>query len=206
MTADQEPDDPQVWLLTAGSYSAYHVVGAFANEAEAQAVLAVLGDTYDDYAVESVPVLSGVTVEQLWTELACSMTIYWHGRTHEHEGEPVTQSVVRGLPGGDVPYVRKRPPALKVEILATEQGYTLGVNLRVYGTDLERVRKVFSEQRAMLIADPATATINAWVRSEHLPRWTFGRAENAALAPHLAEALRAAGKGQLVLTHVDEGS
>ena len=58
----------------------------------------------------------------------------------------------------------------------------------------------------MLVAEPALHTIMAWVKADYLPGWTFGRGENAALAPALAEALRGAGKGDLVARCVQEGS
>lgn len=202
-------DSPTIWLLTAGDYSSYAVVGAFRTEAEAQAVAEAIAndDNYDRYQVEEVPVLGPITTELLWTEVSCSMTIFWHGRIGwEHLGDPTTTTRLRGLPGGDDDRERTPPAPLTIEIDPTEHGYTLGVSLHVYGTDLERVRKVYSEQRAMLVADPASATIKAWVASPWLPRWTFGRGENAALAPHLADALRAAGKANVVATHIDEGS
>ncbi len=204
-----DDDGPKVWLLTDGSYSSYHVVGAFATEAEALAIRDALRDSIEDLGVESVPVLTGLTVEHLWSSLSLSCTIYWHGRLvgeRYNDDAPFTFSVVHGLPDDEDQYREPAPAPLTIDLSPTEQDYTLGVHLRVHGTDIERVRKVYSEQRAILVADPATATINAWVRSDYLPRWTFGRGENAALAPHLARALEAAGKGELVRTHIDEGS
>ena len=164
-------------------------------------------DTYDGYGVEEVPVLTDVRVELLWTEVSCSVTVMWDGSiAGDHLGEPTTVNRVHvGVEGEDDD--RRTPPApLTIERRATEHGYRLGVSLRVYGTDIERVRKVFTEQRAQLIAEPAVATIRAWVASDYLPRWTFGRDENHAFIEHLADALRAAGKGHLVETCIDPGS
>lgn len=200
------PDAPdaKVWLLTAGSYSNYHPVGAFATEAAALAVQTVLEDAstgYEDFGVISVPVLSAVSATVAWESLTLSFAIHWNGRIRYDQADqaPIRHIRLTGLPTDDDYSLGEEtpPPKCEVVVRSFEQDYTLGVCLTVDGTDLERVAKVYGEQRAHLVAEPAIQTVRAWAASSALargkgqhkiPSWVWTRTENAGLIPALQQA------------------
>lgn len=197
--------EPKFWILEHGDYyDSAEVLGIITDPDQAAALTAALARS-DEYVVTEVPVLSGVTVETLWSTITCACTVKWNGRDGEHRSDPRPELRVHCIPGfNEAP--PERPQPCTVAMQATESGYTLGVSLRVWGTDHDLVNETYNLRRAELLADPAGQTIAAWVASRFLPRWTFGRDENHAILPALADALRAAGKGDLVDSHIDQGS
>lgn len=201
--------EPKLWVLQYGARwdDSFDNLGVITDPELAAGLTAAFADS-DEYSVEEIAVLSDVTVETLWSEVRCSFTIKWDGRiSGEACDDPVDHVVVRGVPGFDESsQAATKPEPCTVEIRATESGYRLGVWLWVHGSDIKQCRARFAELRARLIADPAGETIAAWVASKYLPRWTFGRDENHALLPALADALREAGKGDLVDKCIDRGS
>lgn len=189
-----------VWLLTAGQYSDYHVVGAFATETQAREVLAAVddGEVGDRFMVEEVPILSPKVRPILrYTAVRLQFAIHWDGKIRYDtsapdapswaRAEPVSYYTLTDIDDGD--NIEAQPPACVAEVHAFERDYTLGVDLTVGGTDIERVRKVFSEKRAQLVADPATSTVVAWAKRSSIPNWVWVRAENAGIV----DALRRAG-------------
>lgn len=203
-------EGPTVWILNEViPWDSSEPIGVFADEADAVRIRDELAGSDSgsvEYEVIEVPTLGPLTVTTLWESLTCSFTVYWNGRVGgDRVGEVTPRVHLAGVPGDEHP-VDQPPAALEVDVRATEAGYRLGVSLRVTGTDIGRVRDTFGREREAMLADPAGQTIKAWVASDYLPRWTFGRDENAALAPALADALRAAGKGDLVASCVDVGS
>jgi hypothetical protein len=198
-------DGPKFWLLEQNEYfDDVAVLGIITDLDQAAALTAALAGS-DEFDVREVPVLSDVTVETLWSTITCACTVKWNGRDGEYLSDPTPELLVHGIPGYE-PTLPPRPQACTVDMRATESGYTLGVSLRVWGTDHELVLSTYARRRAELVADPAGQTIAAWVASRFLPRWTFGRVENHALLPALADALRAAGKGALVDECIERGS
>lgn len=200
--------EPKFWLLELDEhYDSTEILGLITDPDEAARLTDALADS-DTLGVREIRVLSGLTVETLWSSVRCSFTVKWDGRiAGDVCDDPIDHVVVRGIPGvDDDDWSGTRPEPCTVEIRATESGYRLGVWLWVYGSDVEQCRARFTELRARLLADPAGETIAAWVASKYLPRWTFGREENHALLPALADALRAAGKGDLVDSCIERGS
>lgn len=204
----------RVWLLTSGDYSGYGVVGAFADETQAREVADALNGAetgWPGYRVEDVPVLGDLRVEHLWTWLHLRFWIKWNGETDRRQyagvehSEPMRRVRLRGVPDDDDDddevydpvdgRVRGQPGPCDVMIRPYETNYTLGATLDVVGTDLERVRKVFSEKRAQMIANPINYVVAAWAAEAALPTgrgvpaWVWRRPENKSIVP----ALRSAG-------------
>lgn len=184
---------PTVWLLTAGTYSDYHVEGAFRDEETAIAIRDQLAAGYtghQDWRVQEFAYLDGVTVVPQWTSLALRLAVKWDGTVGQDDGVTMPEPVTRlRLSIDDEPV--PMPPACEVRRAPYETSYTLGVTLRVDGTDLERVRKVFSEQRAQILGDPATATVKAWAEQERtwqVPSWIWERDENRPIVGALRQA------------------
>lgn len=117
----------KVWIATSGSYSDYRIVAVFTREEDADAF--ELGDSFEEYEVHEGP----LEVRDWWT-----LRWFPQGQTGQDRHESVQRRAFDGHPnyarhqwqkdGRHVPY------------------------LNVEGWDLQRVREVFSEQRAEWIA------------------------------------------------------
>lgn len=186
-----------VWLLTHGSYSSYGPLAAFATEAEARALVETLGGTDDyrsEFHVEEFPILppGAIVVEALPPVAHGTIAVYWTGavcgeRPRDDEVFVTPRQNVRltdkfydviDRRAGYTDEIADGVPDLEVKAYGFEQQYTIGTSLQVRGLDVERVRKVYSEKRAELLANAA-----AWA-VEHYPPdgrydWLLDRTENA---------------------------
>lgn len=139
------------WIISEGSYSDYQVVCVVEEEEQANMLCARMnaGVKYGDWRVEEVPVVDNSISPVLSLKLE-----YWHANPHPHYGHPPWSkytypydmesmtfhwpiaSDLRFLPLCDYqPGMVWQPPHFTVE-----------------GTDHERVRKVYSEKKAELVA------------------------------------------------------
>lgn len=132
-----------VWLVTQGIYSDYHVVCVCLTEDEAKAAAAKLdlldppGKYGDPAQVEPAPVATADDVRRT-TTLHMSMFVYPDGTMNESESKYSQVSVSRPDPNC---HIQRAQP------------WSGGYRLSISGDDHERVRKVYSEQRARLLAD-----------------------------------------------------
>lgn len=134
------------WAVSSGSYSDYRVKCIVSSKKLAEQIAAVETDGYTSYFVESIPFFDRmperITVHgiqaNLWDddtsdEAAVSERVEWeHDMLYPEQIAPVRWRWVRA-------------PVHN----------TKGGRLEVYGTDLTRVRKVFSDRRALILSgDP----------------------------------------------------
>lgn len=134
----------RVWALTSGDYSAYTVAAIFATRELAEAEVALNPDTD-----ERAWVADGYEIEEFWLV------------------ESPPQDAVRlvaSYPPSSVGYreyaarswsLDHQEPC-KVELQPTAYHSRPSWSLTVSGTDIERCRKVFSEERAQMLAMPWT--------------------------------------------------
>lgn len=143
------------WVVSRGSYSDYRVLCACPSKKAAKAIAAAVntatGDESGDYYsafVESLPIIERAEMVTVYGLVA---EVFDNGTTAE------TKEIVREECNADMLYPHYFRPAHKRWIRAPYlQGRPIkGGRLEVFGTDLERVRRVFSDTRAQLIADPA---------------------------------------------------
>jgi len=128
-----------IYLATAGEYSDYCVLHAFARKEDAEAY--PLGDRVEECEVHDGPV-----------EVRTWHTLYWDPAQPDREGEagrygnPWTHSYQQdfdGKPGNVSHHWDGRYHAPEIR------------KLRVEGWDLDRIKKVYSEQRAQYKAREA---------------------------------------------------
>ena len=147
-TKKQRPAPASVWLIESGSYSDYTVHAACPDKATAERVAAELNaanvDSWDDYNVTEVPLVTDVVII---TTHQLSAEVWDNGTTS------ATRESSRTEWEGNLLYPQHRAPVGKRWVRAPIHDGK-GGRLEVFGTDLERVRRVFSDTRAQLIADP----------------------------------------------------
>lgn len=136
-----------VWCVSKGSYSDYRVLCVCPNRAVAELIAQDInrGDSYADAQVEQLPMIREsrrVTVYGLQEE------IWDSGKT---SGRRETTRVEHEA---DLLYPENNRPVFKRWVRPPIQNER-GGRLEVHGTDLERVRKVFSDTRAQLLTDDA---------------------------------------------------
>lgn len=153
------------WILSSGSYSDYHVLGVFPDEPTALRIRAEIAaaDAASDYDVDEVPLLEGVIVWMV-NHYSAVAVIGWDGTEYKDNGWQdirVWDDVEVGVPA--------EQDALTCESIATDHATLpdrkLCVRLQVWGTDVERCRKAFTERRARILADPAVAVIAACTKT-----------------------------------------
>lgn len=138
-----------VWLIESGSYSDYRVHAACPDKKTAERIAEELNnsgrDAYSDsFSVSVVPL---VTEVRMVTTYRIECDVWDNGTT----GAPRETS--RTEWEGDLLYPEHARPLGKRWVRAPiHRGR--GGRLEVFGTDQERVRRVFSDTRARLIADP----------------------------------------------------
>lgn len=140
-------DPNNMWVISQGEYSDYRVLAICASKelADAQVALITGGeDSYGAARVEEMMFLAEVV--QPVVSLALSVTIWDDGAT-SHERESMRSDWPWEFYGGPVSWRWVRAP------IHNGKGGRLDVN----GTDLERVRRVFSDRRAELLATPSMA-------------------------------------------------
>lgn len=140
----------KMWAVSTGTYSDYRVMCVCPTEDDAGAVAAKFnldGQHWCTARVESFPIITADVEQKL---VATFMENLWDdGRTTDRR-----ENVRYVWPfdyHGDEPPVRWRWVRAPVH-----QGQ--GGRLEVTGTDLERVRRVFSDKRAEIIATPSLRT------------------------------------------------
>ena len=138
--------DKSVWLVSSGSYSDYRVHCAAPSKRGAREIVAALNgaDEWTKYFVEQVPVI----------EKAERITVYGIEAIIEDAGT-VREESVRDRDEWNIdPLYPQRLRPVTVRWVRAPIYNGKGGRLEVFGTDLERVRRVFSDTRAQLIADP----------------------------------------------------
>lgn len=131
----------EVHVVTKGSYSDYEIIGVFADQGEAQSVCNHYNqhDKYENWRVESMPLIEGEQVPVLELVLYFS---YWPGRMYHGYDSAISENESIKP---HFPFEGEQVKTCEVEG-SHQSGFT------VRGTDHERVRKVYSERRAELIA------------------------------------------------------
>lgn len=145
MTNDQET---VAWVVSAGDYSDYRVLCVCPSKADAEEVARKINTAkedsrwwYGDASVESLPIIDAEMA--MVTHETITTTLWDDGR----ETAATSRQEITYPLGGDYPRV-----AWRWVRAPCHQGR--GGRLDVHGIDVERVRKVFSERRAELLANP----------------------------------------------------
>lgn len=148
MSKTTEPES--VWIISSGEYSDYSVLAVVKGGKKAAKSLAARanahGSTYTEYRVEELPVVDA-DVERVEI-LTLTAEIRDAGPSVKEERDPYYRvewpfDALYGAPSVSWRWVRA----------PIHQGR--GGRLEVHGVDHERVRKVYSERKAMLLADDA---------------------------------------------------
>lgn len=124
----------KVYLATSGEYSDYTVQHAFARREDAESY--ALGDDVMELEVHDGPV-----EVRAWHRITWNATLPDHPGSTTHNGNPHAESDRRDFDG--------RPRRAEHAWITSDR---FGPRLVVQGWDLERVRKVYSEQRAQHLA------------------------------------------------------
>ena len=139
MTADK------MYAVTSGAYSDYRVLCLCMSKSDAEVIAAKYRSdpqTYGGADVASFPIVDA-SVEQIAThKMTCE--VWDDGTTSPTREGRMTEWPFDTLNG-------LHPVKWRWVRAPVHQG--IGGRLDVWGTDLERVRRVFSDRRAMLIAD-----------------------------------------------------
>ena len=140
-----------VWVISSGSYSDYQVhavVKGKRKDAEALARRANVGRQWDQYEIERLPVVEA-DVQQVEI-LTLTTTLWDNGKESERGGHTRIEWPFDATYG---------TPAVSWRWVRAPIYNNCGGRLDVYGTDHERVRRVFSDRRAQLMADGAMRKI-----------------------------------------------
>lgn len=139
-----------MWTVEVGEYSDYKVMCVTHTKAEAERITELYNgtneSTYNNAYIGSLPVISGEP--QQVTIYGIQETIWDDGRT-EHRQE--SMSIEWEF---DLLWPERNRPVTWRWVRAPMHGGR-GGRLEVHGTDLERVRRVFSDRRAQLLAEDA---------------------------------------------------
>lgn len=129
-----------IWAITQGEYSDYGVVAIMASKelAEEYAALHQGSGRYDTYRVEEFDFLDSVPEHVPVLTITC----YVGGL---YKNKDVTERIENVL-------VSDNPKSCTHNAYYSQYGKDISITVR--GTDFERVRKVFSEQRAIALTDP----------------------------------------------------
>lgn len=136
MTADK------IWAVSSGSYSDYRVLACVATEADAVKLATRINETGSwcrDAFVESFPLVAPDIPQVQFLTMSCNVM---------DDGSCVTQPehiIVEWPFDGDYPAVKWR----------WVRTHNKGGRLDASGTDHGRVRRVFSDRRAQLLAEDA---------------------------------------------------
>lgn len=153
-------DLPQVWILTEGEYDDAHVVGYVTEEAAA--ALEARG-----VSLRPVPHLPDLRVVDLPPVFSGGGFIFWTGHTSIGEGQVKERWELEGLPFSEVVGTHQHEanpvPECRCDVKWHESSYTMGVELWVFGTDIERCRETFAREKARILADPANITADIWM-------------------------------------------
>lgn len=137
----------EVWAVSSGCYSDYSVLCVCPSKADAEAVAAKFNaaDKYEEARVESFPVVDR-TVEQL--AVLKLQTTLWDDGTETDTREHVEH---------EWPFHWEEAARSKVvwRWVRAPMHHDKGGRLEVSGVDHERVRRVYSDHRAELIAEHA---------------------------------------------------
>lgn len=124
----------KVYLATSGEYSDYCVKQVFARREDAEAY--DLGDAVEEFEVQEGPV-----------ETRIEYRLYWNTRIEDREASATA---------GANPWIAKERLDFDGQPRRVEHQWNhhaqYGSTLTVKGWDLDRIRKVYSEQRAQYIA------------------------------------------------------
>lgn len=129
-----------VWAVTQGAYSDYHVVAIMASKelADEYVALHLHNDYYDGYRAEEFDFLDSVP-EHI-------PVLFISERINGNNSEP-NERIVNVL-------VSDNPKNCTHDTYFNKHYNPKTMSLNVKGTDFDRVRKVFSEQRAIALTDP----------------------------------------------------
>jgi hypothetical protein len=142
-----------VWVLSRGSYSDYRVLCVVRGGEDAAKMLAAranaAGDNLygDPYEAEELAIVDPDV--QKVEILTLTVEIFDDGRTKERDPRIRVEWPFDALYG---------TPTLRWRWVRAPMYSDKGGRLEVWGTDHERVRRVFSDRRAMLMTDDAMRT------------------------------------------------
>lgn len=147
MSNDTQPET--VWVLSRGEYSDYRVLCVVRGGEDAAKLLAgranAAAGRYDEpYEVEELAIVSP-DVEKVEI-LTLTGEIFDDGRTEERDPTFRVEWPFDALYG---------TPRLRWRWIRAPMYHDKGGRLEVWGFDHERVRRVFSDRRAMLMSDDA---------------------------------------------------
>jgi hypothetical protein len=147
--------EQQVWLVSSGEYSDYSVDRLFATKELADEYVSARGwrdlEEYGALQVEeeSKPLITEVSEPVLWLQVRGSVGwVTWKSPSW-NTGEDPTEEQHAWFPGIDE---GPGPKACEARQTVWEYEHP-NVSLWVEGYDIERVRKVYSERRAQILAD-----------------------------------------------------
>ncbi|UVT31346.1 hypothetical protein SEA_MARCIE_84 [Microbacterium phage Marcie] len=139
-----------MWAISSGSYSDYRVEAVCESKEIAEATAAKMNlidqRGYDSYDIEELPVIDESVHKVIVYRM--NVVILDAGGTREERDYQGTQ----WAHDDDAPEVAWR--WVRAPYIAA-----IGGRLEVWGTDQERVRKVFGDQRAAFMADDARRSI-----------------------------------------------
>jgi hypothetical protein len=149
--------DGTVWTVERGAYSDHRVMCACETKAQAAGLVAAYNaeeDTYQTAFVGELPVVA--EVERI-TTYGMQLDIWDDGtvsRPYQRERATTPLETTRTELSFDMlhPY-RAKPVTWRWVRAPVHRGK--GGRLEVFGTDLERVRRVYSDRRAQLLAEDA---------------------------------------------------
>ena len=141
-------NDPVIYLITSGSYSDYSVHVAYPDKAEADRVVEELNKdkNWDDYQVEELQVITARQEAKLSLRMEFRDMVNFYirdlrGLVRQDDRYVETENVRHIFP-----WQNGSPHTLHAYMLGSDMGFV------VEGTDIERVRKTYSEKRAEWIA------------------------------------------------------
>ncbi len=139
-----------VWAVSRGSYSDYRVLCICPDERTAKAVAQHVNDSGDGYGYDAAEVeqIPYITEPKTITTYGMSCEVWDNGTTSE------TRDTIRRESSAAMLWPEYNRPVHKRWVRAPIHN-NRGGRLEVHGTDLERVRRVFSDTRARLITDDA---------------------------------------------------
>jgi hypothetical protein len=133
-----------IWAIVSGSYSEYGIDAVFEDEATAKAWLADLGedDDHEDERLEEFKFVASGTVPEVEITYRARAEIWSNGVIDSERISSDKRLIFPGSNRGRSLFSKIYPP------------FNHKRSISVHGTDRKLVMKVFSEKKAMVIANP----------------------------------------------------
>lgn len=138
-----------VWVVEQGSHSDYRVLAVCDSKERAEAAAAAVNAadrySYNDASIAALPYIDSPTESVTTYTIQCAV---WDDETASEQRESErTENEIDAL-------YPERIVSVGYRWVRAPVHNDRGGRLEVYGTDQERVRKVFSDKRAELLCDP----------------------------------------------------